>query len=99
MDTSPGAHSWVSRLCSKFRPTVPIVATTPNVKTYHQLALSWGVYPVLALYQSDMDKLLRHAVDCARMIDVVKSGDRVVITSGEVVKSSGNTNLLKVEVV
>ncbi len=88
-----------ARLCSKFRPTVPIVATTPNVKTYHQLALSWGVYPVLALYQSDMDKLLRHAVDCARIIDVVKRGDRVVITSGEVVKSSGNTNLLKVEVV
>jgi len=88
-----------ARLCSKFRPAVPIVAATPNVKTFHQLALSWGVYPVLALYQSDSDKLLRHAVDCARMIDVVKAGDRVVITGGETVRSTGNTNLLKVEIV
>ncbi len=90
---------YTARLCSKFRPSVPIVAATPNEKTYHQLALSWGVYPVLALYQNNADKLLRHAVDCARMIDVVHKGDRVVITSGEAVKSSGNTNLLKVEIV
>lgn len=90
---------YAARLCSKFRPSVPIVAATPNEKTYHQLSLSWGVYPVLALYQNDAEKLLRHAVDCARMIDIVKHGDRVVITSGEAVKTSGNTNLLKVEVV
>ena len=88
-----------ARLCSKFRPSVPIVATTPNAKTFHQLSLSWGVYPVLSLYQSDSDKLLRHAIDCAKMIDIVKAGDRVVITTGEVVKSSGNTNLLKVATV
>lgn len=88
-----------ARLCSKFRPSVPIVATTPNEKTFHQLSLSWGVYPVLSLYQSDSDKLLRHAIDCAKMIDIVKAGDRVVITTGEVVKSSGNTNLLKVATV
>ena len=90
---------YTARLCSKFRPSVPIVAATPKEKTYHQLALSWGVYPVLALYQNDADTLLRHAVDCAKMIDIVHKGDRVVITSGEAVKSSGNTNLLKVEIV
>ncbi len=90
---------YTARLCSKFRPAVPIVATTPNVKTFHQLSLSWGVHPVLSLYQSDSEKLLRHAVDCARMIDIVKPGDRVVITGGEVVRSTGNTNLLKVEIV
>ncbi len=90
---------YTARLCSKFRPSVPIVAATPKSKTYHQLALSWGVYPVLALYQNDTEMLLRHAVDCAKMIDVVHKGDRVVITSGEVVKSTGNTNLLKVEIV
>lgn len=88
-----------ARLCSKFRPTVPIIAATPSAKTFHQLSLSWGVYPVLSLYQSDSDKLMRHAVDCAKMINMVHSGDRVVITSGEEVRSSGNTNLLKVETV
>lgn len=90
---------YTARLCSKFRPSVPIIAATPCEKTFHQLALSWGVYPVLSLYQSDADKLMRHAVDCAKMIDMVQTGDRVVITSGEEVRSSGNTNLLKVETV
>ena len=90
---------YTARLCSKFRPSVPIIAATPNEKTFHQLALSWGVYPVLAIYQSNAEKLLRHAVDCAKMIDAVKEGDRVVITSSEAVKSSKNTNLLKVEIV
>ena len=57
------------------------------------------VHPVLSLYQDNADKLIRHSVDCAKMIDIVKRGDRVVITSGEMVRSSGNTNLLKVEIV
>ena len=78
---------------------MPIIASTPNRKTFHQLALSWGVYPVFSLYQSDNEKLLRHAVDCAKLIDAVKKGDRVVITAGDAVKSSGNTSLLKVEIV
>ena len=90
---------YTARLCSKFRPSVPIIASTPNRKTFHQLALSWGVYPVFSLYQSDNEKLLRHAVDCAKLIDAVKKGDRVVITAGDAVKSSGNTSLLKVEIV
>ena len=69
------------------------------IETFHQLSLSWGVHPVLSLYQDNADKLIRHSVDCAKMIDIVKRGDRVVITSGEMVRSSGNTNLLKVEIV
>ena len=39
-----------ARCVSKYRPDVPIVAPTPNSKTYHQLSLSWGVYPVKALF-------------------------------------------------
>ena len=36
-----------ARRMSKFRPAQPIVAATPRIKTFHQLALSWGVIPVL----------------------------------------------------
>ena len=76
-----------------------IVAATPEVKTFHQLSLSWGVYPVLALNQADEERLFVHAVDCAKQIDVVKTGDCVVITAGVPVNTTGNTNLLKVAVV
>ena len=88
-----------ARRVSKFRPSEAIVAATPEKKTFHQLALSWGVSPVLALIQDDTDSLFLHAIDCARQLDIVTKGDKVVITAGVPLRQSGTTNLLKVQVV
>jgi pyruvate kinase len=86
-----------ARRVSKFRPSEAIVASTPDKKTFHQLSLSWGVFPVLALNQDDTDRLFLHAIDCARQLDIVSKGDKVVITAGVPLKQSGTTNLLKVQ--
>lgn len=88
-----------ARRVSKFRPIEPIIAATPEIKTFHQLSLSWGVFPVLARNQSDEESLFRHAIDCAKQIDMVSKGDKVVITAGVPLNQSGTTNLLKVQVV
>ena len=88
-----------ARRVSKFRPVQTIVAATPSVKTFHQLSLSWGVVPVLALNQDDTEHLFVHAVDCAKQLDLVSAGDTVVITAGVPLKQTGTTNLLKVQVV
>ena len=84
---------YTARRVSKFRPRMNIIASTPSDKTYHQLALSWGVYPVRALFQSDINVLFRHAIDSARRDDLVKEGDSVVITAGE----DGSTDILRVQ--
>ena len=73
---------YTARCVSKYRPAQPIIAATPEDKTYHQLALSWGVYPVHALYQYEEDAMYRHAIDCAKMSGYIDMGDRVVITAG-----------------
>lgn len=88
-----------ARRMSKFRPMTPIVAATPDHKTYNQLALSWGVYPVLARNQADFEHLFMHAIDCAKQIDVVSEGDKVVIVGGIPLDTPGNTNIIKVETV
>ncbi len=88
-----------ARRASKFRPNVPIVAATPDKKTYHQLALSWGVIPVLALPQATEESLHRHALDCAKNAEVVSKGDQVVITAGAPLGMVGTTNVLKVMMV
>ena len=88
-----------ARRVSKFRPKVPIVAATPEEKTFHQLALSWGVTPVMALCQSNSDELFNHAIDCAVMADMVSKGDKVVITAGVPLNIAGTTNIIKVETV
>ena len=90
---------YTARLVSKFRPAQTIVAATPDIKTYHQLSMSWGVVPVSALDQTDTDKLFRHAIDCAKKIDAVKKGDTVVITGGVPLQINGTTNILKVETI
>jgi len=88
-----------ARRMSKFRPQTPIVAATPVDKTFHQLALSWGVYPVMARMQSSTDDLFLHAIDCAKQIDLAEDGDTVVITGGVPLDTTGTTNILKVQVV
>ncbi len=88
-----------ARSISKYRPQSPIIAATYSEKTFHQLALSWGVTPVLALFQNTANDLLRHGIDCAKKLDMVEDGDKVVVTVGVPVDTQGNTNLIKVEVV
>ena len=86
---------YTARRMSKFRPHQSIIAATPNEKTFHQLALSWGVYPVTALYQPDANVLFDHAVACAKRYGLVHESDRVVIAAG----SEGFTDVLKVQTV
>jgi len=88
-----------ARRVSKFRPKVPIVGATPEIKTFHQLALSWGVTPVLALHQNNSDDLFNHAIDCAVMAGLISKGDQVVITAGVPLNIAGTTNIIKVETV
>jgi pyruvate kinase len=88
-----------ARRVSKFRPEQPIVAATPEEKTFHQLSLSWGVFPVLSLSQSNTDTLFVHAIDCAKQLDLAKPGDKAVITAGVPLNLAGTTNLLKLQIV
>ncbi|NLA76915.1 MAG: pyruvate kinase, partial [Clostridiales bacterium] len=96
---APTKYGQTARRMSKFRPMQPVIAATYLEKTYHQLALSWGVYPVMARYQENERELFRHAVDCAKMINAVSDGDKVVIAAGIPLGQSGSTNTLKVEIV
>lgn len=84
-----------ARMVSKYRPDVPIIAPTPSDKTYHQLSLSWGVYPVKAIFQVNTNKLFEHAIVCAKMNGFVSKNDRVIITAGE----KEITNILNVQIV
>ena len=86
-----------ARNMSAFRPCIPILAITPEEKTYQQLALSHGVVPLHASYQQDTDTLFNHAVQVARDAGYVKMGDRVVITAGLPIGNSGSTNVIKVQ--
>ncbi|MEG1943640.1 MAG: pyruvate kinase alpha/beta domain-containing protein, partial [Angelakisella sp.] len=89
-----------ARMISKYRPAVPIIACTSNEYTYRQLALSWGVVPVMIPELDNTDVLLEGAIQGAlEQSGLIKDGDLVVLTAGIPVGMSGTTNLLKVQTV
>jgi pyruvate kinase len=88
-----------SRMVSRYRPKCPIIASTPLIKVYNQLALSWGVIPVLATEAETTDEIFQNAVDNAACAGLIKNGDLVIITGGMPVGISGTTNMIKIHIV
>ena len=88
-----------ARMISKYRPEMPIVGCTVNKKVYHQLALSWGVTPILCEAQDTADALFDHAVNRAKEEKLISDGNLVVITAGVPLGIPGTTNILKVQTV
>ena len=85
-------------LVARHRPPMPILGMSANQVTARQLALAWGVQPVLIDSLSTTDELFEKAKHTALRSGLVRAGDRVVITAGVPVRQSGSTNLIKTEV-
>jgi len=88
-----------ARMVSSFRPSVPIIACSPKEKTCNQLAMAWGVCPIISQEHKSTDEMFAHAVTLAQSTGLVNQGDVVVITAGAPVGVSGSTNMLEVQIV
>ena len=86
---------------AKYRPGVPVVASTPSHEVRRQLALSWGVQPLYApVSDQGADAVVEKAVQSALDAGVAESGDTVVVLCGMMTDLEGanTTNMLKVHV-
>ncbi|MBA4158886.1 MAG: pyruvate kinase [Gemmatimonadetes bacterium] len=90
---------FTARMVSSFRPPVPILALTDSRKTYNQLALVWGVIPVLCPQAMSYDEMVACARETALDRELARPGQRVVLTAGLPMHTPGTTNTLRVEVV
>ena len=88
-----------ARNISKYRPSCNIIAGTTSDKAYRQLNMSWGVTPVHLEEQNEVFTLFDHAVAAGKKQGLLQAGDKVVIGAGVPLGISGNTNMLKVQVV
>jgi pyruvate kinase len=88
---------FTSRKVAASRPPVPILAVTTEAATYRQLALVWGVVPVLVDRVPGYDAMLEVVRDLILKREYAKPGDRIVMTAGVPWEVSGSTNLIKVE--
>jgi pyruvate kinase len=83
---------------ARLRPRRPIVALTHHTYAAQQMALEWGVTPLMIPECADVEDLWARSVTAARESGLVAEGDRVVITAGTSVNIPGSTNVIKVDV-
>ena len=82
---------------SKFRPNTLLLAATPHEKTYHQLALVWGVYPLMVENLQNVDVLVYRCLEEGKSAGLITKGDKVVISAGVPLDVTGKTNMIRVE--
>ena len=86
-----------ARMVSRFRPATPIVAITPNPRTYRQLALSWGVTPLMNDYKLSSRELFQDAAAKVQESGLAHDGDIIVVT-GSSDRVGEITNTLQIHV-
>jgi len=91
-------HSgFTARHLSSFRPPLPIFALPSDQKTYHQLAINWGVIPVDPASVSTVVEALQIVSAFAIKKRLLKPRDIVIVTAGSPFGQIGSTNMMLVE--
>lgn len=80
-------------LQSKARPKIPILAFTPNIRTYQRLGMYWGVIPFLVPFSTTLEDMIFHVEDTMFKCTDIKNGEKVVIVSGFPIGAMRATNL------
>jgi len=90
--TNSGA---TARAISRFRPVVPLLGATPCPRTARQLAVAWGVTPVLIDLQGSTDDVVWFSIKAAVDAGVVKTDDLVAVLVGSKVGREATTDVLR----
>ncbi len=86
---------FTSRLISKYRPEIPILAITPSTRVARKLCLNWGVIPVLYNGEPSDRARLAFAVEHGKALGYLRDGDIVIATAGHH-QTAGGTDLIRV---
>ena len=81
------------------RPFCPVIAVTPHQRVFHQLALSWGVEPVLCEDINKSQDMFLTAISHICEKGYIHKGDTVIATGNTAPSESGTTNVLRVHTV
>jgi pyruvate kinase len=69
---------------SNRRPSAMILALTPTEQTARNLAVCWGVTPLILPEVPSVDQELAFAIDWAKSSALIHSGQHIVFIRGEV---------------
>lgn len=86
-----------ARMLSKLRPRQQIWAFTYDRHSYHQMALNWGVHPLMIDEETSFETMIDNIKEIALREHIAKRGERIVIVGGLPLGRHGTTNMVRVE--
>lgn len=81
---------------ARFRPSSPIIALTPNPRTFTKLNMYWGVMPGMTDNFENIEEMFTNAAEITVAKGLASKGDNVVITAGTPLGETGSTNMIKI---
>lgn len=87
---------FTAEMVSRYKPSCPIIGCSVNPRVCRQMALIWGVTPVLMKKEETAENLFEEAIHECKKAGYVKAGDKVVLTAGVPLGIPGTTNMIRV---
>jgi len=86
-------------MLSKHRLPVPILALTSRDRTYRQLAISYGVIPILHRRADTFAQMLRELDDALLKRQLARRGDRIIVADDAHPEVAGETDAFYIHMV
>lgn len=97
----PTVSGFTAKMISKYRPSVPIFATSPETSTVRHMMLYWGVTPQVAPKYDSTDEMVISSIKALKASELLEKDDIAIMTAGvfsyaERNEPSTDTNLMRV---
>jgi pyruvate kinase len=83
---------YTAKTISKYRPKSLIIALVVDESVYSQMALVWGVFPIMVKFQNDLKKFFNDSFDKVLKTGLAKKKDHYVFASGFPLGKPGSLN-------
>ena len=86
-----------ARMIARYKPSAKIIALTPAETTYRQLSIIWGVTSIIINEYSKSDDIPSVSAKFIDGNNILKKGDKYVVTGGVPIGIAGTTNFVFVQ--
>lgn len=93
----PTSSGRTARRMARYRPTVPILATTSDMAVARSLTLTYGVYASTTRHYGRLENMVRRSVQVMVERGHLAANDLVAVVAGVPVGRTGTTNLLTLQ--
>lgn len=94
---APTITGYTARKLSRFRPSCPIIAVSPNPDSVKSLSIYYGIVPIQIGELKSFDRIIEVAKKVTKDAIDIEQGDKIVITGGYPFKEVKHTNFMKIE--